>query len=235
MRLIVIDQASDLQTALRSSLVKKPAGGKSKAGASEVSQATLDQVKRLNPHVEDFQHLEAGAALLLPDAAELNARDSLSLDGIGFEAFAAHASEGFKAVAQRMRLSAEALAGDRAAVNAVLKIAAVTRQIDSDQLRQKQLDEANSEFADAQKKAQEAASQVEAMQKEMGAELEALRYTPVGLPALNLKLDHESEVQEAGQTRQVKLSVKSVAFAAVAERLVKQVLGSKWRLSWSNG
>ena len=175
MRLIVIDQASDLQTALRARPVKKPAGGKGKAGASEVSQATLDQVKRLNPHVEDFQHLEAGAALLLPDASDLNARDSLSIDGNSFEAFAVHATEGFKAVAQRMRLSAEALAGDRAAVNAVIKIAAVKRQIDSDPLLQKQFDEANSEFADAQKKAQEAAGQVESMQKEMGAELEALR------------------------------------------------------------
>ena len=61
------------------------------------------------------------------------------------------------------------------------------------------------------------------------AELEALRYTPAGIPALNLKLEHESEVQEAGRARQVKVAMKSVAFAAVAERLLKQVLGSKWR------
>jgi primosomal replication protein N len=32
-----------------------------------------------------------------------------------------------------------------------------------------------------------------------------MRYTPAGLPALNLKLEHESEVKEAGQTRQVKV------------------------------
>jgi primosomal replication protein N len=61
------------------------------------------------------------------------------------------------------------------------------------------------------------------------AELEAMRYTPAGLPALNLKLEHESEVQEAGQTRQVKLVMKTVAFASVAERLAKQALGSQWR------
>jgi primosomal replication protein N len=61
------------------------------------------------------------------------------------------------------------------------------------------------------------------------AELDALRYTPAGIPALNLKLEHESEVLEAGQSRQVKLVMKSVAFAAVAERLGQQVLGSKWR------
>jgi primosomal replication protein N len=61
------------------------------------------------------------------------------------------------------------------------------------------------------------------------AALEALRYTPAGIPALNVTLEHESEVQEAGQARAVKVVMKSLAFAAVAERLVKQVLGSQWR------
>lgn len=60
------------------------------------------------------------------------------------------------------------------------------------------------------------------------AELDALRYTPAGLPALNMRLDHESVVQEAGQIRQIKASVKAVAFGAMAERLVKQVAGSRW-------
>jgi primosomal replication protein N len=64
------------------------------------------------------------------------------------------------------------------------------------------------------------------------AELEALRYTPAGLPALNLLLEHESDMQEAGQARQVKLAMKSVAFASVAERLAHQISGSlsgTWR------
>jgi primosomal replication protein N len=56
-----------------------------------------------------------------------------------------------------------------------------------------------------------------------------MRYTPAGLPALNLTLEHESQVQEAGQTRQVKVVVKSVAFESLAERLLKQAVGSKWR------
>ena len=63
------------------------------------------------------------------------------------------------------------------------------------------------------------------------AELEALRYTPAGLPALNMKLDHESEIQEAGQIRQVKAAMKAVAFGALAERLVKQAVGSAWRFT----
>lgn len=58
-----------------------------------------------------------------------------------------------------------------------------------------------------------------------------MRYTPVGLPALDLRLEHESFIQEAGQERQVKASVKAVAFGAMAERLVKQAIGSSWRFN----
>ena len=60
------------------------------------------------------------------------------------------------------------------------------------------------------------------------AEVEALRYTPAGIPALNLRLEHESETQEAGKTRKIKVAVKAVAFGALAERLVKQAIGSVW-------
>ena len=63
------------------------------------------------------------------------------------------------------------------------------------------------------------------------AEVEPLRYTPAGLPALNMRLEHESEVSEAGTARQVKVAVKAVAFGAMAERLAKQAVGSVWRFS----
>lgn len=58
-----------------------------------------------------------------------------------------------------------------------------------------------------------------------------MRYTPVGLPALDLRLEHESSIQEAGQERQVKAAVKAVAFGAMAERLAKQAIGSAWRFN----
>ena len=63
------------------------------------------------------------------------------------------------------------------------------------------------------------------------AEASALRYTPAGLPALDLKLEHESELIEAGQTRQVKAVVKAVAFGATAETMVRQPIGSNWRFT----
>ncbi|KWT72758.1 MULTISPECIES: primosomal replication protein N [unclassified Variovorax] len=61
------------------------------------------------------------------------------------------------------------------------------------------------------------------------AELGALRFTPAGLPAIDLRLEHESTITEAAQPRQVKAAVKAVAFGAVAERLARQALGSLWR------
>jgi len=63
------------------------------------------------------------------------------------------------------------------------------------------------------------------------AGIDSLRYTPAGLPALNLRLEHESESQEAGQTRQVKATLKAVAFGSMAERLVKKAIGSAWRFN----
>jgi primosomal replication protein N len=60
------------------------------------------------------------------------------------------------------------------------------------------------------------------------AEQAALRYTPAGLPALDLVLEHASEVQEAGQMRKVQLKLRALAFGSLAERLAKQAVGSVW-------
>ena len=58
-----------------------------------------------------------------------------------------------------------------------------------------------------------------------------MRYTPAGLPALNLRLEHESVLQEAGSSRTVKVAVKAVAFGTLAERLAKQAIGSVWNFT----
>jgi primosomal replication protein N len=60
------------------------------------------------------------------------------------------------------------------------------------------------------------------------AEVEAMRYTPAGIPALNCRLEHESQIQEIGEVRTVKMVIKAVAFGSQAERLAKQAIGSEW-------
>ena len=53
------------------------------------------------------------------------------------------------------------------------------------------------------------------------AQLSELRYTPAGLPAINLVLEHEGQQSEAGGSRQVKLSIKAVAFGTLAEQAAR--------------
>ncbi len=63
------------------------------------------------------------------------------------------------------------------------------------------------------------------------AELEGLRYTPAGIPALNLKLEHASSIQVSGQEQQVKAAMKAKAFGTLAERLAVQAIGSVWKFT----
>ena len=63
------------------------------------------------------------------------------------------------------------------------------------------------------------------------AEAAALRYTPAGLPAIDLRLEHESEALEAGLQRQVRVEIRAVAFGTDAETLARQAIGSSYRFS----
>ena len=57
-------------------------------------------------------------------------------------------------------------------------------------------------------------------------ERDALRYTPAGLPALNLSLKHESEVNEDGHPRKVSMEIRAVGIGAVSQGLSAMVMGS---------
>ncbi|HEX5357867.1 MAG TPA: primosomal replication protein N [Aquabacterium sp.] len=56
-------------------------------------------------------------------------------------------------------------------------------------------------------------------------ERKALRYTPAGLPALDVVLEHESEVTEAQLPRKVKVEIKAVAMGPIAQQLNLQPVG----------
>ncbi|MDE2371400.1 MAG: primosomal replication protein N [Burkholderiales bacterium] len=53
-----------------------------------------------------------------------------------------------------------------------------------------------------------------------------LRYTPAGLPALDLSLQHESEVSEDGVPRKVSMEIKAVGIGAVTRSLLALELGA---------
>ena len=54
----------------------------------------------------------------------------------------------------------------------------------------------------------------------------AVRYTPAGLPALDLLMKHESEVSEDGLPRKVSLEIKAVAIGAITRPAGALALGS---------
>ena len=54
----------------------------------------------------------------------------------------------------------------------------------------------------------------------------AVRYTPAGLPALDVLLKHESEVSEDGLPRKVSLEIKAVAIGAITLPVGAMALGS---------
>jgi len=57
-------------------------------------------------------------------------------------------------------------------------------------------------------------------------ECEPLRYTPTGLPVLEMVLEHVSEVIEAGIPRRVELTLAAVALGDLAHMLADTPLGS---------
>ncbi len=57
-------------------------------------------------------------------------------------------------------------------------------------------------------------------------ERSAVRYTPAGLPALDLSLKHESEVSQDGQARKVALEIKARAIGGITQRVQAIPLGS---------
>jgi primosomal replication protein N len=53
----------------------------------------------------------------------------------------------------------------------------------------------------------------------------ALRYTPAGLPALDVELQHESTLSEDGQARKVSMAMRAVGIGGVTQALAALALG----------
>ena len=54
----------------------------------------------------------------------------------------------------------------------------------------------------------------------------ALRYTPAGLPALDVVLAHESEVAHEGQARKVSMQLKALAVGSMVAPVSAMPLGT---------
>ena len=63
------------------------------------------------------------------------------------------------------------------------------------------------------------------------AECSELRYTPAGIPVLELLLDHRSEQVEAGRPRRVECALRAKALGAMATALCALPAGARIRCS----
>ncbi len=52
-----------------------------------------------------------------------------------------------------------------------------------------------------------------------------MRYTPAGLPALDVQLKHESELSENGQVRKVSMELRALGIGDVTQALARLALG----------
>ena len=59
------------------------------------------------------------------------------------------------------------------------------------------------------------------------AALDSVRYTPAGIPIVELKITHASEQTEAGKPRQVVLEIAAVVAGELAGRLGNTPLGAR--------
>lgn len=161
MRIIVIKQATDLQ-----------ALGARFAGNASARESGLEQLQRLNPHV-DFRRIEPGTVLLVPDAG-VKKGESISVGGQAFEAFREQVQSSLGAAAVQVRQGHQVLADQRQAFSALTKTAAVKRLLDADPDLKPQLAAATAVFKKDQQDAKDAEALLKDLQEGALAELDAL-------------------------------------------------------------
>jgi hypothetical protein len=164
MRIFITKTDTDL-TALGTTLLRKPAD----AGAA------LENVRALNPHVEDFQDLPAGTVLLLPDTPSIKASAGTTVGTDNVDDLAADVGSGMKAIESRVTSREDDLQADHGAVRAALKTAAVKRLVDGDPALAKQLEAAEAEYKRQQKRVEEAKAELAEVQAAARAEFARLQ------------------------------------------------------------
>ncbi len=162
MRMIVIEQATDLQA-----LATRLLGAKAGAGAS------LDRLKSLNPHV-DFSKLGAGTVLLVPDLPGLREGQAGSIAGQAFDTFGQQILADFDDAATRVQAGHAARLTDQKELVALFKGAALKRALEADAELKAQADVAAQVFKQDPIDAKAADETLKALKDGLGVELAVL-------------------------------------------------------------
>jgi HPt (histidine-containing phosphotransfer) domain-containing protein len=163
MRMIVIKQDTDLQAL----------SGKLLASTPNATGPTLDRIKALNPHI-DLQRIAAGSVLLLPDSPSLNHTETQPVGGDTFNTFTTTVTNGFEASVKGMQTDVSASADNINAVKEALSTPTIKRMVESDASLQQQFDQASKQLTAEQAQAQAAVTQIQALQRQVIAELATL-------------------------------------------------------------
>lgn len=146
MRMLVIKQDTDVE-ALAGSLLSARLGDSQGAAA-------LARLQALNPHV-DFRRLRAGTVLLVPSERAFKASASDSVAGQALAGFTETVQTALNAAVERTRAGLESRATERTDVQAVFRLAAVKRLLDSDPELKQFATDASKSFQDDERLSKE--------------------------------------------------------------------------------
>jgi hypothetical protein len=135
---------------------------------------TLDDIARLNPHV-DLRAIEPGTVLLVPDAPNTATDDTTPVQGPPFEELRDQIMGAIEATNSRVRAGYESLAAQAREATTVLKSAAIKRAIEVEPALKAQLDASSAVFKQDAAHAKTADQTLKAIQKQTAAELGTLQ------------------------------------------------------------
>lgn len=160
MRVKVINSRADLQAI------------GTRLGAERAAR-TLEEIERLNPHI-DFRKIERGTVLLVPDLAAEGDDEERSVQGDAFTELRSQVTAALTASGARVRRGHEALADEAKEVAAAFKSAPLKRAMEADPELKAQVDAATAAFKEDAAAAKTADQTLKALQEEVGKELESL-------------------------------------------------------------
>lgn len=167
MRVIVVNSRADAQ-GVAARLARERAG------------RPLDEIEKLNPHV-DFTKIEPGTVILVPDrprpAGEEDGEEDdkdRSVQGRAFDDLREQVTGAFEAGSARIRRGYDSLASESKEVGALLKSAPVRRAMEADAELKPQVDAAAAVFKQDAADAKAAEQSLKTMKDGIEAELSAL-------------------------------------------------------------
>ncbi len=154
-------------------LFQVKAGDNLKQLLKGADEASVQRLQALNPHL-DIAKATAGTVLLLPDTPAFTGGTHESVSADAWAALASDAAVGLKARTEQLKASSVERDEQRKEVLAILKTAAVKRQLDADTGLREQAEAAQTQFKADQKAATDTAKQLDVMSKSLAEEIAAL-------------------------------------------------------------